>query len=290
MQVKSAVLRTAFAIVLAGSILIARNAFSEERSIPTGTDCHMHVNPEGEAFPQDANRVLSALEGAGLARGCILSPGYQRPSECQTADCPSQHDWTKQRNDWTLDQARENKNLIPFCGIPINVSWAKEEVLRCAAKGARGLKLHPVSQGLSLTDSQVLLSLDEISLAAADSKLPVLIHIPFKDADIAAFFKIAASHLKTTFILAHQLGPKMAMLSKAPSNVYVDISGLVLAPRAAAPAFVALWRGIGMNRILLGSDWPMLHPSEYVAALRAFPLSDEERRLIISENARRLFP
>ena len=47
---------------------------------------------------------------------------------------------------------------------------------------------------------------------------------------------------------------------------------------------------LGMNRILLGSDWPLLHPSEHVAALRAFPLSPEERDLIIAGNALRLFP
>jgi len=82
----------------------------------------------------------------------------------------------------------------------------------------------------------------------------------------------------------------MVALKRAPSNIYIDISGLTLAPRSAAPGFVALWRSIGMRRILLGSDWPLLHPSEYVAALRTFPLTPEERKLIVTDNALRLFP
>jgi predicted TIM-barrel fold metal-dependent hydrolase len=141
-----------------------------------------------------------------------------------------------------------------------------------------------------LRNAEALKNFDGISRAAAESGLPILIHIAFTDEEIEAFFQIAAAHPKTTYIVAHQLGPKMTALKRAPLNIYIDISGLTLAPRSAAPGFVALWRSIGMKRILLGSDWPLLHPSEYVAALRSFPLTSEERRLIIMDNALRLFP
>ena len=161
---------------------------------------------------------------------------------------------------------------------------------RCAKNGARGLKLHTVSEDLSLRDADALKNLRGISRAAAETGLPILIHIDFTDEEIESFFQVAAALPKTTYILAHQLGPKMTALTRAPANVYVDISGLTLAPRSAAPGFVALWRSIGIKRILLGSDWPLLHPSEHVAALRSFPLTPEERSLIITDNALRLFP
>lgn len=250
----------------------------------------MHVNPHAEGVPQDAGRVLSALEGAGLQRGCILSPGYQKPSGCQSPDCPSQQDWTRKSNDWTLEQARKNRDLIPFCGIPISAAWGKEEVERCAAGGARGLKLHPVAEGLSLKAPQVFTSLQRLAQAAEAAGMPILIHLPFEDADTETFIRLADEQPKTIFIVAHQLGPKGGLLIKAPSNVYVDISGLVLAPREAAPKFVSMWRGIGMRRILLGSDWPLLHPAEHLATLRTFPLSREEFDLITERNARRLWP
>ncbi len=122
--------------------------------------------------------------------------------------------------------------------------------------------------------SETLASIRDISQAASDSHLPILIHRLFEDGDIAAFYRLAASQPKTTFIVAHQLGPKMAQLLKAPKNVYTDISGLTLASRAAAPEFVKLWRAFGMmNRVLLGSDWPMLNPSEHAAALQDYPLT-----------------
>ena len=269
--------------------VMATSANGAPDPVPSGTDCHMHVKSHGD-FPQDADRVLSALEGAGLQRACILSGGYQKPEDCKSANCPSQRKWTMKENDWTLQQARNNKNLLPFCGVPVHEAWAADEARRCAKNGARGLKLHPVSEGLSLRKAEALNNFDGISSAAAESGLPILIHIAFTDDEIEAFFQIAAAHPKTAYIVAHQLGPKMVALKRAPSNIYIDISGLTLAPRSAAPGFVALWRSIGMRRILLGSDWPLLHPSEYVAALRTFPLTPEERKLIVTDNALRLFP
>lgn len=256
----------------------------------TGTDCHMHIHPGEEGVPYDGARVLSALEGAGLERACILSQGYQEPSGCQPPGCPSQRAWTEERNDWTLEQAKQSPNLIPFCGVPISAPWSREEAARCASKGARGLKLHPNSEGLSLVDPEVYRNLLGLSQTAAEHGMPILIHIPFKDPEVDAFFRLAAERPKTTFIAAHQLGPRFKRLVEAPRNVYFDISGLPLAPRTAAAGFVAVWRAAGMDRILLGSDWPLLHPSEHMAALRAFPLTREERRMIITENARRLFP
>ena len=268
---------------MAGGLLALR------LSAAAGTDCHMHVKQNGD-FPQDADRVRSALEGAGLKRACIFAGGYYAPEGCQGADCPSQRSWTEKANDWTLDQAKTGKDLLPFCGVPLREAWAPEEVRRCAAKGARGLKVHPVSEDASLRDPKIFAALGAVSKAAARARLPILIHIAFEDEEITAFYKLAAERPRATFILAHQLGPKLARLAEAPANVLVDISGLPLAPRAAAPGFVALWRKVGMKRILLGSDWPLLHPSEYTAALRAFPLTEEERRMIVEDNARRLFP
>jgi len=269
---------------ISGILLAAVLGLAGPASSQMGTDCHMHVHPQGEgdAFDYGATRVLSALEGAGLQRGCILSEGYRKTDD---------RAWTQKADDWTLEQAAKSPDLIPFCGVPIKAPWAPEEVARCAAKGGRGLKLHPVSEGLSLVDATAYAALEKVTDAAIKAKLPILIHISLTDPKEAeALFRLAASRPQATIIAAHELGPNFALLTKAPPNVYVDISGLVLAPRAAAPKFVALWRAVGMRRILLGSDWPMLHPSEYMAALRAFPLTEEERKLVIEGNALRLLP
>jgi hypothetical protein len=45
---------------------------------------------------------------------------------------------------------------------------------------------------------------------------------------------------------------------------------------------------VGAERILFGSDFPLLDQSRCLEAIREAPLSDDERRLVLGENARRL--
>lgn len=251
----------------------------------TGVDCHMHVNPEAEEVPLDGKRVLLALDSAGLSHACILSQGYQKPWQ----EGVDQYSYTKSRNDWTLAEAKKSDRLIGFCGVPIPKDWAAEEVRRCIISGARGLKLHQTNDGISLLEEANQLALKKI-LRAVDDKLVVLIHIKFADkAEIREFFKITQQFPNTKFIAAHTLGQNVAMVAEAPKNVFIEISGLVQAPLDAGIFFIEKWRGMGMDRVLLGSDWPIFHPAEHVYYLNHFPLLENERRAIIRDNAVRLF-
>ncbi len=253
-----------------------------------GTDCHMHVHPNGEV-PYTAERVLGALEGAGLQRACMLSQGYQRPS-CDAADCGPQRPFTEGRNDWTIEQARQSPHLLPFCSVPLREPWAVEEVQRCLGRGARGLKLHPASEGVSLTDPGIAAALDAIAAKVAAAQVPLLIHVRFQEAaEVRALFELARRAPTTTFIAAHLLGQNMKLLTEAPPNVFVETSGLVMAPKQAMPAFVAVWRAVGLERVLLGSDWPLFHPSDHLARLRDMGLTDDELDQLVRKNAERLF-
>ena len=241
-------------------------------------------------LPDDAARVQVALEGAGLARACILSFGYKPPSDCTPPACPSQREATTKANDWTLAQAATSENLLGFCGVPIMARWAGDEIARCGRAGARGLKVHSKSEGISLREAKPAAAFGAVLDASAKARLPVLIHLAAGAEEVAAFFAIVARHPDATVIAAHFLAQDAALLPKAPKNLYVEVSGLVLAPKSAGAYFVKLWREMGMERVLLGSDWPLLHPSEHIAYLRDYPLTAEERDLIIRANALRLFP
>lgn len=271
--------------------MIATLLAGAARAGPAGTDCHMHVQPSGlGGLPNDAARVQLALEGAGLARACVLSFGYKAPSDCTPPDCRSQREATQKANDWTLAEAAKSENLLGFCGVPIMAPWAGDEVARCAKAGARGLKLHSKGEGITLRDAGPAAAFGAVLDASAKAQLPVLIHIGAGAEEATAFFAIVASHPKATVIAAHFLAQDAALLPKAPKNLYVEVSGLVLAPKAAGAYFVKMWREMGMERVLLGSDWPLLHPSEHLAYLRAYPLTAKERDLIVRANALRLFP
>jgi predicted TIM-barrel fold metal-dependent hydrolase len=48
-------------------------------------------------------------------------------------------------------------------------------------------------------------------------------------------------------------------------------------------------KGLGVARVLFGSNWPMIEPAKCLGGLDALGLSAEGRQAILSGNARRVF-
>jgi predicted TIM-barrel fold metal-dependent hydrolase len=78
----------------------------------------------------------------------------------------------------------------------------------------------------------------------------------------------------------------ISLAGKYP-NFHVDTSAYV-AGRLPAP-FVEWLRGRGRERVLFGSNWPMLSPGRCLSGLDRLGLDDEGRRLFLADNARRVF-
>ena len=49
-----------------------------------------------------------------------------------------------------------------------------------------------------------------------------------------------------------------------------------------------VFRKIGVDRIMFGTDFPGLDPQPQLEQLLRIPFSDEERKLILAENAKRI--
>jgi len=256
-----------------------------------GVDCHMHLraDEDGEVTSKERDAVLDALDRAGLESGCVLASGYKTPADCGEHPCDGQRAKTVADNDDVLGAAGESERLRPFCGVPLGYEWSHEEVERCADAGAAGIKLHPVSQQVSVRAEGVADSLAAVLETAAGADVPVLIHVDMSSAEeIQALFELAEGAPDARVIVAHQLGPSMAMLAQAPPNVVTEVSGLVMIDAEMRASLVPLWRAIGVERILLGSDYPDLEPSAHVDALAEMPLDDDERHQIVAGNARRV--
>lgn len=78
----------------------------------------------------------------------------------------------------------------------------------------------------------------------------------------------------------------IAMATKYP-NVYIDTSAYK--PSRYPPELVAYMRGHGRRKVLFGSNFPMLTPSQCLAEVTALELDDEARDLFLSGNAVRVF-
>lgn len=70
-------------------------------------------------------------------------------------------------------------------------------------------------------------------------------------------------------------------------NLYVDTSAYVL--RRLPPAFVDYMRGVGRARVMFGTNWPMLSPSQCLQGLDELGLSDEVAHAFLSGTARDVF-
>ena len=186
---------------------------------------------------------------------------------------------------------------------------AKRELRRVAAAGVRGIKLHPVYQGVDIDDPRFLRILD----AAGELGLIVTVHagldVGFPGETQAVPRKIRNALRAVgplTLICAHMGGWRCweeaaELLSDA--GVYIDTSFSLgaMTPNGdghyrtaeelallSEKRFVRLIRAFGAERVLFGTDSPWGDQANELRRFLSLPLTDEEKRLILSENAERL--
>ena len=107
--------------------------------------------------------------------------------------------------------------------------------------------------------------------------------------DISVMESVASDYPDTTFVFAHP-GEKAMLLRhievmKKCENVYLDLSGTGLFRLSMLKKLVC---EVGAERILFGSDYPVCNPGMYVGGVMFEKITDHERELILSGNAKRL--
>jgi hypothetical protein len=119
--------------------------------------------------------------------------------------------------------------------------------------------------------------------------------------DSERLFNLAVQAPKTKFVFAHMGGLSfrfwniLALARTAKDffmdNIYFDISAtLVLAADSPIEEeFVWTIRNVGIDHVLLGSDYPQLSLAQTLDALDRLDLEDSEKAKIRYENARKLF-
>lgn len=189
--------------------------------------------------------------------------------------------------------AREPDRVRMFVTVnPNYTTHALEEIDRCVARGAIGVKLLASRRA----DDPLL---DPIAEVAGARGLPVLHHIwqhrrrewPSQEiSDGADLARLAARHPNTSFILAH-IGGGGDYMHTFPAvrdhrNIYPDLSGSGV-DRGMLDAAVA---ALGASRLLWGCDLTMETGLAKLRALDAIDLSADERSAIRWKNAARIFP
>ncbi len=156
--------------------------------------------------------------------------------------------------------------------------------------GLHGVKLHPDIQRFKIDDWRCL----KIYELCEHYNMPILMHTGdyrFDYSNPNRMLPILQIYNNLTVIGAHLGGWSVwdeacDKLSGLP-NFYVDSSSSLytLSPQKA----VDIIRRYGTDRVLFGSDFPVFSPDIELERFMALPLTDNERRMILSENVIKLY-
>ena len=156
--------------------------------------------------------------------------------------------------------------------------------------GLKGVKLHPDIQRFKIDDYRCL----KIYELCEEYGLPILMHTGDKRYDFSntnRLVPILETYTDLTIIGAHMGGWSLwdeASLELAGTpNLYVDCSSTMYWVPLDKTAEII--RRYGADKVLFGTDYPMWHPKEEVEMFFELGLSDDEMRLILSENAKKLY-
>ncbi len=206
-------------------------------------------------------------------------------------------DLSKRHNDYILEAVdRFPERLAGFCCIdPFNKD-AVPEVVRCLEAGLSGIgEIALYQSGIDGASQEKLKPLMEI---CEDKNLPVLIHTnepvghyyPGKTPNtLEQIYRLVRKFSNNKIVLAHWGGGMFFfnLLKKEVKeylkNVYFDTAA---SPFLYYPQIYQIAiQIIGKNKILFGSDFPLLKPARYFKEFEKAGLSKDEIKSICGNNA-----
>lgn len=253
-------------------------------------DVHVHLR-EGEASLQ---KFKAEAREAGIELAGVGAMWFGGPHGAPAGNPAS----IRANNDALIALATRHPEVVPIATVhPYDGQAALDELVRIAARGVKMLKIHPHTQNFAISDPRVL----SLTLKAGELGMAVLMdNAGIVPGDSQDLFNLAVKAQKTRFIFAHMgamdfrfwniLALARTAEGFALDNIYFDISGpVLLAPGSPIEKeFVWTMRNVGIDHVLLGSDYPQMTLARTVEALEKLDLTAEEKAGILSGNARRL--
>lgn len=235
-----------------------------------------------------ASELISEMDAQGIDKSVVFGFPWNRL------------DTARLQNDYILEVVQAHPDrLIGFCCLnPLHPDAAKE-VERCIQGGLKGVgELAFYQSGI---DAPVLAALSPIMSLCAENRLPIMVHTnePIGHAypgkapmTLFEIYTMVQRFPDNVIVLAHWGGglPFYHLLKKevkqALKNVFVDTAA---SPFLYDPAiYPVAAAAFGHEKILLGSDFPLLKPQRYVDEMKKADLSDARIQSICGENAARM--
>lgn len=259
-------------------------------------DCHVHLNnyhpTDRPSFESNLERLRTQIRKWDL-EACVIISSYRVGDDRPAVE--------------RLVELVDGDPRLPVVeglgittGVPLD--WQRIEE-RLAAGKTRGIKLYPGYEHLYPHSREFRPAIE----LAGKYRVPIMIHTgdtfnvraKLKYAHPIEVDEVCVDYPDVNFILCHMGAPwfrtTSEILYKNP-NAYADISGLTLEEFDTRMeewvrhelAEVILYSG-EPDKILYGTDWPLVRMGAYLRFVRALELEPRDREALLRGNAARLF-
>ncbi|WP_283135657.1 amidohydrolase family protein [Rhizohabitans arisaemae] len=277
----------------------------------TAIDVHVHVEVDDNGHPSMGGKLMEAS-------AAYFKAGHRTPTVDEIAQT------YRERNMmavvFTVDHqaatghppignefvaqaaARHPDVLIPFASVdPARGRSAVDAAVRLVNEhGVRGFKFHPSLQGFNPTDRAVY----PLYATIASLGVPAVFHtgqtgigagldggggIRLGLSNPMLLDEVAADFPSLTIVMAHPSFPwqdEALAVATHKANVWIDLSGW--APKYFPPNLVRYAGTLLQDKVLFGSDFPLITPDRWIAEFDKLDIKPEVRPKILKDNAVRL--
>ena len=250
--------------------------------------CFAALYSDRKARLADAHDLIQSMDKDGIDISVVLNIGW------------TSHELCVETNDYILEAINcYPRRLVGFCAVqPRSLELALKEIERCAKGGMKGIgELRPDIQQLDLNNTEMMKPFVE---AIRKHHLILLTHSSepvghqYQGKGVVTpdiLYSFITDFPDLTLVCAHWGGglPFYALMpevKRAMSNVYFDTAA---SPYLYSPQIHSqVIQMVGADKILFGSDYPLLAPSRLLKEINALGLPEETKNLILSGNAKRL--
>ena len=235
-----------------------------------------------------ADDLINSMDQNGIDVSVILNGGW------------ATHELCVEINNYILESiSRYPDRLVGFCTFqPQSVEEAIAEIERCAKRGIRGVgEIRPDFQPFNFAEREAMEPYVEVMkeynlILLTHASEPVGHQYKGKGSitpDI--LYPFITEFPELTIVCAHWGGglPFYALMpevKEAISNVFFDTAA---SPFLYSPQIYSqVIQLVGADKILFGSDYPLLTQSRLLKEINSQDLPPESKNLILSGNARRL--
>ncbi len=232
--------------------------------------------------------LIAAMDESGVDKSVVCGFAWSDQGLCRDG------------NDYILESIKRYPDrLIGFVSIRLNDSGdTVKEIERCVGLGAKGVgEIVTEAHGVDIDDEKVMAPVVE---ASKSLNIPIMVHanetvghyyVGKAKTVLRQYYNFILSWPDVDIIMAHWGGgllfyELMPEVARACERVYYDTAASIFLYSANVyPSAVQI---IGADKILFGTDYPLIDQRRYLKQIENSGLSKGDMEKIYGENARRV--